>query len=63
MLTTMRLGEVIKRWRKMSDINIRDAARSMKIAPATLSRIENGKDADSKTLAAILTWLMGEPNA
>jgi transcriptional regulator with XRE-family HTH domain len=59
----MRLGDVLRRWRKMADINIRDAARSMKVSAATLSRIENGKDADGKTLAAILTWLMGEPNA
>ncbi len=56
----MKLGEVINKWRKMSDVNIRDAARDMGVAAATLSRIENGKPCDGDTLAAILRWLMAE---
>jgi transcriptional regulator with XRE-family HTH domain len=54
----MKLGEVISRWRKMSDIPIRDAAKDIGVSAPTLSRIENGKPSDGRSLARILTWLM-----
>lgn len=54
----MKLGEIISRWRKMCDVTIREAAKDIGISPATLSRIENGKPSDGKSLALILTWLM-----
>lgn len=56
----MKLGQVINKWRKMADVNIRDAAKEIGIAAATLSRIENGKPCDGASLASILRWLMAE---
>lgn len=54
----MRLGEVIRRWRKMSDIGIREAAREIGVSHGTLSRIERGEAMEGTTLAKVLGWLM-----
>jgi len=54
----MRLGEVIRRWRKMSDVGIREAAREIGVSHGTLSRIERGEAMDGTTLAKVLGWLM-----
>lgn len=57
----MRLGEVIRLWRKMSDIGIREAAQQIGVSHGTLSRIERGEAMEGDTLAKVLTWLMGKP--
>ena len=56
----MKLGDVLKTWRRVSELNIRDAAREIGIGVSTLSRIENGETMDGVTLSRILTWLMSE---
>lgn len=53
----MKLGEVIRKWRKMSDIGIREAAKEIGVSHGTLSRIERGEVMDGKTLVKILVWL------
>lgn len=54
----MRLGKVIRYWRKMSDIGIREAAQQIGISHGTLSRIERGEAMEGDTLAKVLGWLM-----
>lgn len=54
----MRLGKVIRYWRKMSDIGIREAASQIGISHGTLSRIERGEAMEGETLAKVLGWLM-----
>jgi transcriptional regulator with XRE-family HTH domain len=54
----VKLGEVIRRWRKMSDIGIREAAREIGVSHGTLSRIERGEAMEGTTLAKVLGWLM-----
>lgn len=56
----MRIGEVIRRWRKMSDIGIRDAAAEIGISHGTLSRIERGEEMTGTTMVKVLTWLFSE---
>lgn len=56
----MRLGIVIRKWRINSEITLREAAKQIGIAPATLMRIEQGKDFDGKTMALIVNWLFEE---
>lgn len=53
----MKLGEVIRKWRKMSDVGIREAAKEIGVSHGTLSRIERGEVMDGKTLVKILAWL------
>ena len=54
----MRLGSVLKIWRRSERIGIRDAARILHVSSATLSRIERGKAIDGKTLVKLLDWLL-----
>lgn len=58
----MKLGEVIRRWRKMSDIGVRDAAREIGVSHGTLSRIERGEEMTGSTLAKVLAWLFSSEN-
>ncbi len=58
----MRLGMVLRKWRLMSELNLRTAGKAMHISTATLQRIEQGKDMDAQTLAKVLRWLMEAPN-
>ena len=53
----MKLGEVIRRWRKMSEIGIREAAAEIGVSHGTLSRVERGEPMQGETLAKILAWL------
>lgn len=55
----MRLGEVIRLWRKMSDLGIREVAADIGVSHGTLSRIERGEAMDGNTLAKVLVWLVG----
>lgn len=54
----MKLGEVIRRWRKMSDLGVREAAKEIGVSHGTLSRIERGFPMDGATLARVLKWLL-----
>ncbi len=56
----MRLGEVIRAWRMRKEMSLRDVAEEMRIAPATLLRIEQGRGCDSGTLARVLAWMFEE---
>jgi transcriptional regulator with XRE-family HTH domain len=59
-LEQMKLGEVIRRWRRNSDVGLREAAREIGVSHGTLSRIERGEEMDAKTLVKILAWLFSE---
>jgi transcriptional regulator with XRE-family HTH domain len=54
----MRLGEVLRKWRRASDLGVREAAKELGISHGTLSRIERGENMDGETLAKVLRWLM-----
>lgn len=56
----MRLGDVIRKWRKMSDIGVREAAKEIGVSHGTLSRIERGEPMEGRTLAKLLEWLFKE---
>lgn len=56
----MILGEVLRKWRRMSDLTVRQAAAEVGLSVATFSRIERGESMDARTLATIFTWLTRE---
>lgn len=57
----MRIGKVIKKWRLVSDISVRDAAQQIGIAPSTLVHIESGKmPPHSTTLISLWNWAIGQ---
>ena len=54
----MRLGTVLRKWRLMSELDLRSAAAEMNLDAATLLRIEQGRMPSAETLRSILVWLM-----
>lgn len=52
------LADCLRTWRTEKRIGIRAAAKIIGTSHATLSRLENGKPCDAKTLAAVLFWLL-----
>lgn len=54
----MKLGKVLRQYRRMNDLSLRDQAKVFGIGAATLMRIEQGMDFDGKTLAKILNWIL-----
>jgi len=52
------LGHVLRAWRMENSLGVRAAAKIIGTSHATLSRLENGKTCDAKTLAAVLFWLL-----
>ena len=53
----MKLGQILKKWRFMSDLDLRSASEQMGIGAATLSRIEKGAVPDGYTFVKLLTWM------
>ena len=53
----MKLGEVLRKWRKMSELDLRSAAKLMSIDAATLLRIERGHPPNGQTFMKVLIWL------
>ena len=56
----MKLASVIRKWRLMSERDLRSLAKEIGVSVATLSRFERGHDCDGKTLSKILTWLLAK---
>lgn len=56
----MRIGDVLRKWRRASDMGIREAAEIIGVSHGTLSRIERGEAIDGKTMLKLIVWLMGE---
>jgi transcriptional regulator with XRE-family HTH domain len=53
----MRIGIIIKKWRLVNEITIRDLAAEIGISAATLYRVETGRAPDGLTLIKIFDWL------
>jgi len=58
----MNLGNVLKKWRTMSELTLRDAAFRIGVDTATLQRVEQGRMPSAETLRTILLFLMQEPS-
>lgn len=54
----MRLGIILRKWRLMFDLEIKDVAREIGISPSTLTRLEGGGMPDGETLAKVLCFMM-----
>lgn len=53
----MKIGNLIKSWRTIEQISLRDLAPEIGTSVATLSRVERGELMDGATLAKILIWM------
>jgi len=54
-----RLGDVLRKWRAMSMLDLKQVADAIGISVSTLSRLERGKTPDAGTLRKVWSWLMG----
>jgi transcriptional regulator with XRE-family HTH domain len=56
----MKLAELLRKWRKMSDLSVRDVANQIGLKVATYSRIERGYPMDAATLVKVMAWMFSE---
>jgi transcriptional regulator with XRE-family HTH domain len=52
----MKLGKVIRTYRLMQELTLRELGQEIGIGAATLMRIEKGHEPDGTTLAKVLAW-------
>ena len=55
----MRLGMLLRLWRRRQCLTLRAAAERVGIHPSTLARVEQGEQMHGETLATILLWVLG----
>jgi transcriptional regulator with XRE-family HTH domain len=55
----MNFGTVLKSYRQVNRLNLRNCAKRLGLAVSTLSRIENGKPIDQATLLLLINWMFG----
>lgn len=60
---TNRIGEMVRMYRTMRNMTMRDLAKDIGIAHATVMRIEHGKAFDTHTLLKVLHWALDKPKA
>lgn len=54
----MRIGEVLKKWRILSELDVRSAAQKIGISASTLMRIERGGvPPTGQTILTLFNWL------
>lgn len=58
----MMAGTVIRCWRRIEDVGIREAAKQIGVSHGTLSRIERGDQMDAYTMMKLLRWLFEKPS-
>jgi transcriptional regulator with XRE-family HTH domain len=54
----MKLGDVLRKWRLMSELDLRTVAAEIGTDASTLIRIEQGRSPSAETLRNILIWLL-----
>ena len=60
----MRLGEVLRKWRVMSEMDLRQASKKIGIAHSTLLRLEEGKlPPHGETVVKLIVWLLEDERA
>lgn len=57
----MNLAIVLKRWRVMGELSMRQAGELVGIDGASWGRIERSESSSGENLAKILTWLIAVP--
>jgi len=55
----MNIGDVLKNWRLMEKMTLREACKRVGVSHPTLQRIEQGKSVDGATMWKILAFLFG----
>jgi transcriptional regulator with XRE-family HTH domain len=54
----MRLGEMLRLWRTVRNLDQRTVAKEIGISAATLCRAEQGKAFDARSMARVIAWMI-----
>ena len=57
-VSSMKLGKVIRKYRVTSELSLRDVGSEIGIGAATLMRLEQCREPDGATLTRVLMWLL-----
>lgn len=58
----MKIGEVIRCYRRIKDVGIRETSAEIGVSHGTLSRIERGDQMDAYTMMKLMRWLFEAEN-
>lgn len=53
----MKIGEVIRCYRRIKDVGIRETCAEIGVSHGTLSRVERGEQIDATTMMKLIRWL------
>lgn len=53
----MKIGTVLRKYRAIQEINLRDLAKEIGTSAPTLTRLEQGHGIDNVTMLALINWL------
>ena len=56
----MKLGHILRKWRLMSELSVREAAKDVGLDKATYCRLEQGQMPSAETLVKVIIYLIGE---
>lgn len=56
------LGEMLRLYRFVHKLTVRDFAKVLGISAATISRMERGGECDVETFLKVLIWMRKEPS-
>jgi DNA-binding Xre family transcriptional regulator len=56
----MRIALLLKKWRLINEIQVKELAAELGISKATMYRLESGGGIDGETLMKIFNWLTQE---
>ena len=59
----MKLAELLRKWRVMSELDLKQAGAIIGISASTLMRIEQGKVPEGETVLKLLHWIFGPAEA
>jgi transcriptional regulator with XRE-family HTH domain len=59
----MRLGEMLRLWRTVRNLDQRTVAKEIGISAATLCRAEQGRSFDAESMAKVIVWLIQDGGA
>lgn len=57
-MTTTNLGEVLRKWRVMRELTIREASKIIGLHYTTYFRLEEGRHPDSETMLKLWNWFV-----
>ena len=62
-MQAMRVGTMLRRWRTIEEVGVRETAKQIGVSHGTLSRNERGEQMDAKTLIKLMAWMFSETNS